>query len=94
MTAAEILALLAADPALAVEVAAGLPRLRIAGPWEGDARMWAGMGVRIVAEVEPDGEGWGWTLCVEPGESGYADTRAKAEGTADAALVAADWRLA
>jgi len=83
MTPAAILALLRADPALAVEVARGIRVLHLAGPWEEDGegtwrRPWIG-GRAYAAEVRRV-----WPH-VKPFE--------EAKAAAAAALVAAGWTL-
>lgn len=102
MTAVDILALLAEDPALAVDVAAGLHGLRIAGPWSNPdfagARFVCGDD-RVAVEVcrgtfagyaDPR---WAWRIGGEDDWTFSTDSKA-ARWDADAALVAAGWKLA
>jgi len=110
MTPATILALLRADPALAVKVDRGLRRLHIAGPWdEGPAgiwlRRWVGVTRSVAASVAAQAfhspanldlnRPVVWTVQGNRPEGwGRAETIEEAKAAADAALVAAGWVLA
>ena len=88
MTPDSILALLRADPALAVEVARGIRVLHLAGPWEEDGegtwrRPW--IGGRSYAATLDGGDFGGW---------GRAKLIEERKAATDAALVAAGWVLA
>ena len=104
MTAADILAALQADPAMAAQVARGLRGLHLAGPWAPAAdemwrRPWIGVSRAIVAQVHHIpaglvlGRAWAW-ICHDRESWGLEETEAAAKAAADAALVAAGWTLA
>ena len=108
MTPAAILALLRADPALAVEVARGIRELHVAEPWllrpDGALRRgWVGVPHADVASVEHSGHPLDqgrpclWSVS-RSGQGcdgwGRAETIEAAQAAAAAALVAAGWVLA